>query len=92
MYNANYLDFEPRFGFAYQLTHKTVIRAGFGIFYDFTSESVNSLGNNNAPFAGNLAITNQRDSDQPGHRHHAAVSRIPALSADRKLPDRGDRA
>jgi hypothetical protein len=58
MYNANYLDFEPRFGLAYQATSKTVIRAGFGMFYDFTSESVNSLGNNNAPFAGNLAITN----------------------------------
>lgn len=58
MYNANYTDFEPRLGLAYQLTSKTVIRAGWGIFYDFTSESVNSLGNNNAPFAGNLAITN----------------------------------
>ena len=58
MYNANYLNFEPRFGAAYQLGSKTVIRAGFGLFYDFTSESVNSLGNNNAPFAGNLSITN----------------------------------
>ncbi len=58
MYNANYLDFEPRLGLSYQLTSKTVIRAGFGVFYDFTSESVNSLGNNNAPFAGNLSITN----------------------------------
>src|SRR6185437_13357545 len=37
---------------------KTVIRAGFGLFYDFTSESVNSLGNNNPPFAGNLTVTN----------------------------------
>ncbi len=61
MYNANYLDFEPRIGLAYQLTSKTVLRAGYGIFYDFTSESVNSLGNNNAPFAGNLAITNNVD-------------------------------
>jgi hypothetical protein len=58
MYDANYADFEPRLGLAYQLTNKTVIRAGYGIFYDFTSESVNSLGNNNAPFAGNLSIFN----------------------------------
>ncbi len=58
MYDANYRDFEPRFGLAYQLTSKTLIRAGYGIFYDFTSESVNSLGNNNAPFAGNLSIVN----------------------------------
>lgn len=62
MYNANYLDFEPRFGLAYQLLSKTVLRASYGIFYDFTSESVNSLGNNNAPFAGNLAITNNVDA------------------------------
>ena len=58
IYNGNYRDFEPRIGLAYQLTNRTVLRAGWGIFYDFTSESVNSLGNNNAPFAGNLAITN----------------------------------
>jgi len=58
MYDANYADFGPRFGISYALTPKTVIRAGFGYFYDFTSESVNSLGNNNAPFAGNLLIAN----------------------------------
>jgi hypothetical protein len=58
LYNANYADFEPRVGLSYQVTPKTVIRTGVGIFYDFTSESVNSLGNNNAPIAGNLAITN----------------------------------
>jgi hypothetical protein len=58
MYDANHLDFGPRVGISYQLTPKTVIRAGFGFFYDFTSESVNSLGNNNPPFAGNLLIAN----------------------------------
>ena len=30
----NYLNLSPRLGFAYQLTPKTVLRAGFGIFYD----------------------------------------------------------
>jgi hypothetical protein len=35
-----------------------VVHAAYGIFYDFTSQSVNSLGNYNAPFAGNLSITN----------------------------------
>jgi hypothetical protein len=28
------LDFSPRFGFAYQLTPKTVLRGGYGIFYN----------------------------------------------------------
>jgi hypothetical protein len=58
MYDANYHDFGPRFGISYELTSKTVIRAGYGYFYNFTSQSVNSLGNNNPPFAGNLTITN----------------------------------
>jgi hypothetical protein len=58
MYDANHADFGPRFGISYQLMPKTVIRASYGLFYDFTSESVNSLGNNNAPFAGNLLIAN----------------------------------
>ncbi len=58
MYDTNWANIGPRFGISYQLTSKTVMRAGFGYFYDFTSESVNSLGNNNAPFAGNLLIAN----------------------------------
>jgi hypothetical protein len=40
------------------LTPKTVVRASFGYFYDFTSESVNSLGTENPPFSGTIAITN----------------------------------
>ncbi len=31
---ANYMNFSPRLGLAYQVTPKTVLRAGFGIFYD----------------------------------------------------------
>lgn len=31
-YNADYNNIQPRFGFAYQLNSKTVIRSGFGIF------------------------------------------------------------
>jgi len=30
----NFRDFAPRFGFAYQLTGKTVVRGGYGIFYN----------------------------------------------------------
>ncbi|MBC8165927.1 MAG: TonB-dependent receptor [Bryobacteraceae bacterium] len=37
-------NFAPRFGFAYRATSRTVIRGGYGIFYDF-----------NLPVQGNLA-------------------------------------
>jgi len=48
----------PRFGLAYTLTPKTVIRAGGGIFYSFkTVTSGNSMAKN-APFSGTLITTN----------------------------------
>jgi hypothetical protein len=62
IYDANWLDFEPRVGLAWQLTPKTVMRAGFGVFYDFTSESINSLGTDNPPFSGTLLIANNVDA------------------------------
>ncbi|MDQ6666255.1 MAG: carboxypeptidase regulatory-like domain-containing protein, partial [Acidobacteriota bacterium] len=52
------LQLGPRFGLAYTLTPKTVIRAGGGIFYSFkTVTSGNSLAKN-APFSGTLVTTN----------------------------------
>lgn len=41
----NYLNFSPRLGFAYQVTPKTVVRAGFGIFYDNWSGALQSAQN-----------------------------------------------
>ncbi|HYA17329.1 MAG TPA: TonB-dependent receptor [Bryobacteraceae bacterium] len=58
IYNANWLDFEPRFGLSWQADPKTVVRTGFGFFYDFTSESINSLGTDNPPFSATLLIAN----------------------------------
>jgi hypothetical protein len=56
--NAHGRDFGPRVGLSYQLMPKTVIRASFGLFYDFTAGIVNDLGTNGPPGAGTLAITN----------------------------------
>jgi hypothetical protein len=57
----------PRFGFAYTLTPKTVIRGGGGIFYSFkTVTSGNSLAKN-APFSGTL-ITSNNANDWNGAR------------------------
>ncbi len=41
----NYLNFSPRFGFAYQVSPKTVLRGGFGIFYDNWSGGLQAAQN-----------------------------------------------
>jgi hypothetical protein len=41
----DYTNFSPRFGFAYQVTPKTVIRSGFGIFYDNWSGALQAAQN-----------------------------------------------
>lgn len=52
----------PRFGLAYKLTPKTVIRAGGGIFYSFkTVTSGNSIAKN-APYSGTLVTTNDQNN------------------------------
>ena len=34
LWHTKYNNFAPRFGAAYQITPKTVVRGGFGLFYD----------------------------------------------------------
>jgi carboxypeptidase family protein len=52
----------PRFGLAYTVNPKTVIRTGGGIFYSFkTVTSGNSLAKN-APFSGTLLTTNDANN------------------------------
>jgi hypothetical protein len=45
-------DFAPRVGLAYQVTPKTVIRSGFGVFYGRTDENlgISSRPTNNPPY------------------------------------------
>jgi Carboxypeptidase regulatory-like domain len=56
--NTNFLDFAPRFGFAYSLTPKTIIRSGYGIFYAFSGIASGRLMDATTPVAGALSITN----------------------------------
>jgi Carboxypeptidase regulatory-like domain/TonB dependent receptor len=48
----------PRAGFAYNVTPKTVIRGGAGIFYAFQTVTSNLSPAKNAPFSGSLRVTN----------------------------------
>jgi hypothetical protein len=60
-------NFAPRFGFAYRLANKWVIRGGYGIFYDRLSNQLGLLTSQSAPDylrtsltgAGNIASTLQ---------------------------------
>jgi Carboxypeptidase regulatory-like domain/TonB dependent receptor len=55
--DGRYTNFGPRFGFAYSLDQKTVLRGGFGIFYAYETYNSNPMAKN-APFNGSLAVSN----------------------------------
>jgi hypothetical protein len=53
-----YMNFGPRFGFAYQLLEHTVLRGGFGLFYNPTGSEGNSLRLfRQLPFGSTLSIS-----------------------------------
>ena len=49
--HPNYKDFGPRLGLAYSITPKTVVRAGYGISYDFFNRAGSAIEGINAPEA-----------------------------------------
>jgi len=63
----DYKMFGPRFGFAYQASPRTVVRGGYGIFYD-TMAGVNQQAQNgainNANWPGNRGATLNQNANQ----------------------------
>jgi hypothetical protein len=55
---TDYTNLAPRVGIAYQVTPKTVIRTGYGIFYTFPGIASGRLASKTPPTAGNFAINN----------------------------------
>ena len=93
-------DFGPRFGFAYDLTGngKTLVRGGFGIFWNFTPGGTSSSKAQNPPF---LQATAQNATpsaygvnlllktglpDPPGTEPHTAGGGLDAVDFRHQLP------
>jgi hypothetical protein len=58
-HKANNKDFAPRFGLAYRATEKTVLRAGFGIYYNPNHFNNFTLLTNNPPFTNVFVFISQ---------------------------------
>ena len=64
--NPNYHDFGPRLGMAYSLDAKTVIRAGYGISYNFFNRPGSAEEGINGPLAVFGSFANSVLPGQPG--------------------------
>lgn len=61
-YDPEKTNFMPRLGLAYRASEKTVIRAGFGIYYNVHQLNNYSILNLNAPLSGSSSFTNSADA------------------------------
>jgi hypothetical protein len=57
-YLGEYRDFGPRFGFAYRLPHRSVVRGGYGIFYSVAQFDNMNILQLNPPGGGSLTVIN----------------------------------
>ena len=55
---GRYTNFGPRAGVAYNVSPRTVIRAGAGVFYSLQMQTSNLSPAKNAPFSGSLQVSN----------------------------------
>ncbi len=62
-YNPQKTNFMPRIGIAYRASEKTVIRTGFGIYYNVHQLNNYSILNLNAPLSGSSNFNNSADTD-----------------------------
>ncbi|MEX2261026.1 MAG: carboxypeptidase-like regulatory domain-containing protein [Bryobacteraceae bacterium] len=77
--------FGPRFGFAYSLTQKTVLRGGYGI-NSFWGTANNEGRRNNPPFNNSVNIQGARLSDPLGGTDRVFPANINSLDVYSKQP------
>ena len=63
--NSRWNDFAPRVGIAYQVTPKTVIRAGYGLFYSPENDGREDFLTKNYPFADQAAYFDSLSNGLP---------------------------
>jgi hypothetical protein len=78
MMKTNYKNFAPRFGVSYSPTAKTVIRAGYGIFY--TQDIGNAYFDMARNIAGRVSYTNQ-NANTPGGASNLTWANVSPFSS-----------
>jgi outer membrane receptor protein involved in Fe transport len=73
--NSRWNDFAPRVGFAYQITPKTVLRAGWGIFYSPENDAREDILTKNYPFAELSQYQDYYYSGPPPYQLDAGIPR-----------------
>jgi hypothetical protein len=77
--NARKDDFSPRVGIAYQLNSKTVVRAGYGLFYSPENDGREDFLTKNAPFA-DQAVYKNSDFGPIQYQLDAGVPRVSTVN------------
>ncbi|MDQ2773846.1 MAG: carboxypeptidase regulatory-like domain-containing protein [Acidobacteriota bacterium] len=72
-YNTDWTNMQPRFGFAYALNSKTVIRGGYGIFY-----TVGLEGGSNTGFSISTPYTNSTNGNVTPTNYFASGNPFPS--------------
>ncbi len=85
--NSRYNTFAPRVGFSYALTsdNRTVVRGGYGLFYDRWSQFVSST-RNNFPFNRSISIYNTSFSNPTGGTRRIFPSTIVTMTSPWDIP------
>lgn len=66
LYNPVYNEFMPRFGFAWQVNHRTVVRGGYGITDDLEGTGTGLRMTQNPPFQSSFSLGAQKVSATSG--------------------------
>ena len=90
-HEPNYKDWGPRLGATYRLSEKTVLRAGFGIYYNPNQMNSFTFLTNNPPLAPVTTYTNSSTNPTLSFDHPTGVvgpvGRPDVISPTRELPN-----